>query len=91
MHDVMAIDNLDNTEWGTQGFGSSDIGLQQLIKSEELDVRMCFLNPSPQDNSYFDEEDIHTHSSLRDEIIMPSSTMIVVVQMKPWTSHSWTK
>ena len=43
---------------------------------------MCFLNPDPQYNSYFDEEDIHRHSSLRDEITMLSSAMIAVIQMQ---------
>jgi len=42
---------------------------------------MCFLNPDLQDNSYFDEEDIHTHSSLREEITMLSSSMITAIQM----------
>jgi len=40
------------------------------------------VNPDPQDNSYFDEEDIHTHSSLRDEIRMLSSAMIPAIQMQ---------
>jgi len=43
---------------------------------------MCFLNPDPQYNSYFDEEDIHTHASLRDEITMLSSAMIAAIQME---------
>jgi len=43
---------------------------------------MCFLNPDPQDNSYFDEEDIHTHGSLRDEIRRLSSAMIAAIQMQ---------
>jgi len=43
---------------------------------------MCFLNPDPQDNSYFDKEDIHTHASLRDEITMLSSAMIAAIQMQ---------
>jgi len=68
----MEIDNLEDMERGNRGFGSSDIGLKRLIMCEELKVKMCFLNPDPQDNSYFDEDDIHTHSSLRDEITMLS-------------------
>jgi len=43
---------------------------------------MCFINPDPQDNSYFDEEDIHTHASVRDEITMLSSAMIAAIQMQ---------
>jgi len=81
-HDAMEIDNLDNTERGTQGFGSSDLGPKRLIACEELKVKMSFLNPDPQENSNFDEEDIHTHSSLRDEITMLSSAMIAAIQMQ---------
>jgi len=43
---------------------------------------MDFLNPDPQDNSYFDEEDIHTHASLRDKITMLSSAMIAAIHMQ---------
>jgi len=81
-HDAMEIDNLDDTERRTQGFGSSDLDPKRLIVCEELKVKMCFLNLDPQGNSYFDEEDIHTHSSLRDEITMLSSTMIAAIQMQ---------
>jgi len=66
-HDAMEIDNLANKKRGAQGFSSSDLGPKRLITSEELKVKMCFLNPDPQHSSYFDEGDIHTHSSLRDE------------------------
>jgi len=62
--DAMEIDNPDDTERGTQGFGSSDLGPKQLIACEELKVKICFLNPDPQENSYFDEEDIHIPRSL---------------------------
>jgi len=80
--DAMAIDNLEDTERGTRGFGSSDIGPKQLIKCEELKVKMCFLNPNLQDNSYFDEEDIPTHASLRDKVTILSSAMIAAIQMQ---------
>jgi len=78
----MEIDSVDDTGRGTQGFGSSDLGPKRLIACEELKVKMCFLNPDPQDNSYFDEEDIHRHSSLRNEITMVSSDMIAAIQMQ---------
>jgi len=63
-HDALEIHNLDDTESGAQGSGPSDLGPKWLIRCEEPKVKMCFLNPDPQHNSYFDEEDIHTHSSL---------------------------
>jgi len=81
-HDAMEIDNLEGTERGTQGFGSSDIGPKRLITCEEPQVKMCFLNPNPQDNSYFNEEDIDTQSSLRDEITILSSAMIAAIKMQ---------
>jgi len=80
-HDAMEIYNLEDTNRWTQGFGSTDTGPKRLITCEELKVKICFLNPDPQDNSYFDEEGIHTHASLRDEISMLSSAMIAAIQM----------
>jgi len=81
-HDAMEIDNLEDTDRGTKGFGPNDIGPKRLITCEELKGNMCFLNPDPQDNSYFDEEDIHPHANLRDEITMLSSAMIAAIQMQ---------
>jgi len=78
----MEIDNLDDTERGTRVFSSSEIGPKRLIKCQELKVKMCFLNPDSHDNSYFDEEDIHTHASLRDEVTMLSCAMIAAIQMQ---------
>jgi len=76
----MEIDNLDDTERGAPGFGSSDLGPKPLITCKELKVKMCFVNPDTQHNSYFDEEDIHTDSSLQDEITMLSGAMIAAIQ-----------
>jgi len=81
-HDAMEIESQADTGRGTQGFGSSDFGPKRLIACEELKVKMCFLNPDPQENSYFDKEDIHRHSSLRNEITILSSAMIAAIQMQ---------
>jgi len=81
-HDAMEIDNLEDTGRETWGFGSSDIGPLRIITCQELKVKMCFLKPDPQDNSYFDEEDIHTRASLRDEVTKLSSAMIAAIQMQ---------
>jgi len=78
----MEIDNLEDTERGTWGFGSSDIGPKGILTCEELKVKMYFLNSDTQANSYFDEEDIHTHASLLDEVTMLSSALIVAIQMQ---------
>ena len=80
--DAMAIDNLQATKWGTRGFDSSNIDPKRLIRCEKLQFKMCFLNPDPPDNSSFDEEDIHTHSSLQDEITMLFSAMIAAIPMQ---------
>jgi len=63
-HKAMEIDNLEHKERGTWECVSSDIGPKRLIRCEELKVKMCFLNPDPEDNSYLDEEDICIHASL---------------------------
>jgi len=81
-NDAIDIDNLEDTYRGTPGFGSSDIGPKQILTCEELKVKMCFLNLDPQDNSYFDEEDIPTRASLRDQVTMLSSAMIAAIQME---------
>jgi len=78
----MEIDNLENMERHTQEFGFRDLGPKRLITCQELEVEMCFLNPDPQDNSYFDEEDIQRDSSQRDEITMLSSAMNAAIQMQ---------
>jgi len=78
----MEIDNLQDTQRRTEGFGSSDIGPKRPITCEALKDKMCFLTKDPQDISYFDEDDIHTHSSLRDGITMLSSVMITAIQMQ---------
>jgi len=78
----MDIHNLEDPKRGTRGFGSSDIGPKRIITCQEMKVKMCILNPDHQDNLYFDEEDIDTHASLRDEVTILSSTMIAVIQMQ---------
>jgi len=72
-HDAIEIDNLEDTERGTRGSALSDIAPKRLISFAELKVKMCFLNPDPQDNSSLDAQDIHTHGSLRDEVTILSS------------------
>ena len=80
--DTSEINNLEDRERRTRGYGSCDICPKRLIPCEELKVTMCFLNPDLQDNSCFEEEDIYTHSSLRDEITILSSAMIAVILME---------
>jgi len=81
-HCTMEIDNMEDTKRGTRGLDSCEIGPKRLIMCEELKLNMCFLNPEPEDNSDFDEEDIHTRASLRDEITMLSGAMISAILMQ---------
>ena len=73
---------LVETEHGTKGFGSSDVGPKRLITVEEQKVMMCFLYPDSRNNSYYDKEDIHTHTDLTQEVTMLSRAMIATVQMQ---------
>jgi len=80
----MDMDNLNNTEKGAHAFGSSGTGISPkwLIMCPALQVKICFLNTKPRDNSYFDQEDIHTYTTLHDEVTMRSSAMIAAIKMQ---------
>ena len=61
---AITVQELGETERGMKGFGSSDVGPKRLITSEEHNIMMCFPYPDPRNNSYYDKEDIHTHTDL---------------------------
>jgi len=46
-NDALEIDNLEETDRGTLGFGSTDIGPKRLITCEELKVKSLFPKPRP--------------------------------------------
>ena len=50
LDEAMEIDELDQTERGTEGFGSTDLGPKRLITTKETKITMCFLNLNPQYN-----------------------------------------
>ena len=56
--EAVVVDQLVETERGTQGFGSTDLGPKRLITSKEHKIMMCFLHPNPRNNTFYDEEDI---------------------------------
>ena len=80
--EAMEIDELDETERGTEGFGSPDLGLKRLITTKETKVTMCFLNPNPEYNEYLDDEDIERNPRLRQEGVMLSNAIIAAVHMQ---------
>ena len=79
---AMEIDELDETERGTQGFGSRDICPKRLISTKETKITMCFLNPNPEYNEYLDEEDVETNPRLYQEVVMLSNAIIAAVHMQ---------
>ena len=65
---AVAVDKLVETERGTQGYGSTDLGPKRLISSKEHKIMMCFLHPDPMNNTFYDEEDILTHADMIREV-----------------------
>ena len=82
LDEAMEIGELDETERGTEGFGSTDIGPKRLITTKETNVTMGFLNPDPKYNEYLDNKDIETNRHLRQEVVMVSNTIIAAVHMQ---------
>ena len=82
LDEAMEIDKLDETERGTEGFGSTDLGPKRLITSKETKITMCFLNPNPECNEYLDNEDIETNPRLRQQVVMLSNAIIAAVHMQ---------
>ena len=78
----MVVDELVETERGTQGFGSTDLGPKRLITSKEHKIMMCFLHPDPRNNTFYDEEDILTHADMTSEVTLLSNAIIAAVQMQ---------
>ena len=78
----MVVDELVETERGTQGFGSTDLGPKRLITSKEHKIMMCFLHPDPRNNTFYDEEDILTHADMTREVTLLSNAIIAAVQVQ---------
>ena len=80
--EAVVVDKLVETERGTQGFGSTDLGPKSLITSTEHKIMMCFLHPDLRNNTFYDEEDILTHADMTREVTLLSNAIITVVQMQ---------
>ena len=78
----MEIEELDETERGTKGFGSTDLVPKRLITTKEIKVAMCFLNLNREYTEYLDNEDIETNPRLRQEVVMLSNAIIAAVDMQ---------
>ena len=78
----MVVDKLVETERGTQGFGSTDLGPKRLITGKEHKIMMCFLHPDPRNNTFYDEKDLLTHADMTREVTLLSNARITAVQMQ---------
>ena len=80
--EAVVVDKLVETERGTQGFGSTDLGPKCLINCKEHKIMICFLRPDPRINTFYDEEDILTHADMTREVTLLLNAIIAVVQMQ---------
>jgi len=70
----MEVDDLETTERGKMGFGSSDLNPKRSITAKEEEVKMCFLHADPSENEFFSTAHIGYHPRLMKEREMLSST-----------------
>ena len=80
--EAMVVDELVETERGTPGFGSTDLGPKRVISCMEHKIMICFLHPDPKNNTFNDEEDILTHADMTGEVTLLANAIIAAVQMQ---------
>ena len=80
--EAVRVDELVETERGTQGFDSTDLSPKRLITNKEHKIMMCFLHPDPRNNTFYDEEDILTHADMTRGVTLLSNAIIAPVQMQ---------
>ena len=73
--DAMEIEDLETTERGKLGFGSSDLNPKRSITAEE-GVKICFLHTDTDNNEFFSAADIGSHPRLTQEGEMLSSAHV---------------
>jgi len=76
MSDMMEVDNLQITDRGNKGFGSTDLSLKRTIAVEQVQPIMCQLYADSRENRLFSENDIGRNPGLHQEEVMVSSAMI---------------
>ena len=74
--EAMAVDDLETTERGKMGFGSSDLNPKRSIKAKEEEVKICFLRADTSENEFFSTADIGYHPRLMKEREMLSSAHV---------------
>jgi len=72
----MEVDDLDTTERGKSGFGSSDLNPKRSITAKEEGVKICVLHANPNSNEFLSAADIGYHPRLTKEREMLSSVHV---------------
>ena len=74
--DAMEVDELETTERGKKGSGSSDLNPKGSIKAQEEKVKICFLHTDTGNNKFFSAANIGYHPRLMKEKEMLSSAHV---------------
>jgi len=74
--DMMEVDNLQITDRGNKGFGSTDLSPKRTIAVQQVQPIMCQLYADSRENRLFSENDIGRNPWLLQEEVMVSSAMI---------------
>jgi len=80
--DAMEVDDLETTERGKMGFGSSDLNPKRSIKAKEEEVKICFLHTDTSKNEFFSAADIGYHARFMKEREMLSSIHVNAALMQ---------
>jgi len=75
----MEVDDLETTEGGKSGFGSSYLNPKRSIMAKEEEVKICFLHTDTDRNEFFSTADIAYHPRLTNEREMLSSAHVNTV------------
>jgi len=74
--DMMEVDNLQITDRGNKGFGSTDLSPKRTVAVKQVQPIMCQLHADSTENRLFSESDIGRNPWLQNEEVMVSSAMI---------------
>ena len=74
--DMMEVDNLQKTDLGNKGFGSTDLSPKRTIAVKQVQPIMCQLYADSRENRLFSRKDIGRNPWLLQEEVMVSSAMI---------------
>jgi len=73
---ALEVDDLETTERGKSGFGSSDLNPKRSVIAKEEGVKICFLHADTDNNEFFSVVDVDYHPRLTKEREMLSSAHV---------------